>query len=141
LLQGFHAIIALRRDEPHWMLNEADAKRYGAALANALRHFPLQTTQKAIDFSVLVFCIFEMETPRVVKSIQLAKLPPHLRRQAQRGPAKIFEFAPNFSPPPPSDAPQPGGSPTSGPVHQGAPPSAESSPADVGLGGEGGPLQ
>jgi hypothetical protein len=118
------------------MLSEPDAKRYGQALANALRHFPVQATQKAIDFSVLAFCIFEMETPRIVKSVQLAKLPPHLRRQAQRGPAKIFEF----NPPPPSDAPQPGGSPTSGPVHQGAPPSADQ-PHDETLGGEGGSLQ
>jgi hypothetical protein len=137
-LQGFHAIIALRRDEPHWMLSEVDAKRYGQALANALRHFPVQATQKAIDFSVLAFCIFEMETPRVVKSIALSKLPPHLRRQAQaqRGPAKIFEFTP-----PPSDAPQPSGSPTSGSARQDSPGSADQQSHVEGLPGDGGPLQ
>src|SRR5215472_10316607 len=36
--QGAHAFIAFARREPHWQLNDADAKAYGQALANALRH-------------------------------------------------------------------------------------------------------
>ena len=67
-MQGFHAIIALRRQEPHWLLNDADAKRYGQALANALRHLPVKAAQKTIDFTVLAFIVFEMESPRIALS-------------------------------------------------------------------------
>jgi hypothetical protein len=85
LLQGFHAIIALRRNEPHWMLNDADAKRYGTALANALRHMPVRAAQKTIDFAVLAFVMFEMETPRITLSMARAravsKAPPQQRPQ------------------------------------------------------------
>jgi hypothetical protein len=131
----------LRRDEPHWLLSEADSKRYGQALANALRHFPINTTQKAIDFSVLAFCIFEMETPRVVRSIQLAKIPPHLRKQAQRGPAKIFEFTPQSSDAPQPNGPTPPTAPSPRSVHQDTPPIADPPSPAVGDGGEGGSLQ
>lgn len=141
LLQGFHAIIALKRNEPHWMLSEADSKRYGAALANALRHMPIHAAQKTIDFGVLAFMIFEMETPRIVRSIQLAKLTPHQRQAMQRGPAKIFEFtAPFPGAPQPNGSASPGGA---GSVHQDTPPPAEGPPAPdhVAGGGDGGSLQ
>lgn len=107
LLQGLHAAIAMRRDEPHWLLNEVDAKRYGQALANALRHLPVKTTQKALDFSVLVFCVVEMETPRIYRSRQLAE---ERARPRPRGPAQVFQF---HSPQPPPPQPQPAPAPQS----------------------------
>jgi hypothetical protein len=55
------------------MLNDADAKRYGTALANALRHMPVRAAQKTIDFTVLAFVMFEMETPRITLSIARAR--------------------------------------------------------------------
>lgn len=139
LLSGFHAIIALRRNEPHWMLSEADSKRYGQALANALRHMPIHAAQKTIDFGVLAFMIFEIETPRIVRSAQLARMSPHQRQAMQRGPAKIFEFAS----PPTSATPQSNGasSPTTatGSTQQDTPPIAD--PPQDGIGGDGGSLQ
>ena len=90
LIQGFHAVVAMTRQEPHWLVNDADAKRYGAALANAARHFPMRTTQKALDIGVLIFCIVQIETPRVVMSSQLAKA----KQQPPRGPAQVFQFRP-----------------------------------------------
>jgi hypothetical protein len=136
LLSGMHAIIALRRNEPHWMLSEADAKRYGAALSNALRHLPVHATQKALDFGVLTFMIFEMETPRVVKSLALARQQKAgFPSPAARGPAKIFEFAP-------PGTPQPNGPPpsaNSGSPAPGAPPIADP-PRDA-IGGDGETLQ
>ena len=71
-------------------MNDADGKRYGAALANALRHFPMHTTQKAIDISALIFCAVQMETPRMMISKQLAAQ----RRagRSPRGPAEVFRF-------------------------------------------------
>jgi hypothetical protein len=63
----------MRRAEPHWLLSDADARRYGAALANALSHLPVKVAQKYLDFSTLAFCVFEMELPRVMLSHQLAQ--------------------------------------------------------------------
>jgi len=79
---------------PHWMLTETDAKRYGQALANAARHFPVRTTQKAIDIGVLIMTAFVIDAPRIGMTIQMSKAratPPTPRR----GPAQVFQFTPN----------------------------------------------
>jgi hypothetical protein len=92
-MQGFHAIVAMQRNEPHWMLSDADARRYGTALANALRHMPIKAAQKSLDYMVLAFVVFEMETPRIAKSMML-------HRQAQqpaRPQAVVYPF-PSASP-------------------------------------------
>jgi hypothetical protein len=132
LLQGFHAIIAMQRSEAHWMLSDDDAKRYGTALANALRHMPIKAAQKTIDYSTLVMVAFVMETPRIVRSAQLARQP---KAQPPRGPAQVFQFVPNpaqapASPPPAAAAT----SPTDG---AGLPPIAEGPPDPTAFGGEG----
>jgi hypothetical protein len=93
----------MTRQEPHWLVNDADAKRYGAALANAARHFPLKTTQKALDIGVLIFCIAQIETPRVVMSSTLAKQ----KAQPPRGPAQVFQFNGRPAPPPSATASSP----------------------------------
>jgi hypothetical protein len=101
VIQGFHAVVAMQRNEPHWLLNDADARRYGLALANAARHFPVKTTQRAIDMSALIFCVVQMETPRFVISRQLAAQ--RARGGPPRGPAQVFQFVnPNAPTPPPS---------------------------------------
>ena len=117
----------MQRNEPHWLLNDADAKRYGLALANAARHFPVKTTQKAIDMSALIFCVIQMETPRVVISRQLAA---QRARGPQRGPAQVFQFVnPNPPTPPPSaTAPQATASP---PGAGGGSPMMADGPADL----------
>src|ERR1700733_8936502 len=38
VIQGAHLIMAQLRSEPHWLINDDDAKRYGQAMANAARH-------------------------------------------------------------------------------------------------------
>ena len=87
LISGFHAIIAMQRSEPHWMLSDDDAKRYGAALANALRHMPIKAAQKTIDYSTLAMVVFVMETPRIVRSAQLAR---QATAPRPRGPAQVY---------------------------------------------------
>jgi hypothetical protein len=109
LLQGFHAIIAMQRQEPHWLLNDADAKQYGQALANAARHLPIAVAQKYADYSAFVMVCFAMETPRIARSVQLAQS----RRQGPpRGPAQVFQFRP----------PQPAPNPPAGPTTTGGAP-------------------
>jgi hypothetical protein len=136
LISGFHAIIAMQRNEPHWLLSDADANRYGTALANALRHLPIKAAQKTIDYSTLVMVAFVMETPRVVRSVQLA-------RQAQsqtprRGPAQVFQFHTPSQPTPAATTPPPS-SPT-GAGGQGAPPDHVEVPTDFsGFGGDASP--
>jgi hypothetical protein len=102
VIQGVHGIIAFQRKEPHWLLNDADASKYGTALGNALRHLPIKTAQKTVDYAALVMVAFVIETPRIVASANLARA----GRAPQRGPAQVFQFhnpnqaASQASPPP-----------------------------------------
>jgi hypothetical protein len=131
LIGGFHAIIAMQRNEPHWLLSDDDAKRYGAALANALRHMPIKAAQKTIDYATLVMVAFVMETPRVVRSIQIARAP-----KPPRSPAQVFQFVnPNAPPPPATSA-----SPPSAEGGASPPPIVADGPPDLSaFGGEGFP--
>jgi hypothetical protein len=108
VLQGFHAVIAFQRSEPHWLLNDDESKKYGIALGNAMRHLPIQVAQKSLDFSALVMIAFSIETPRVVKSVQAARARQGRPAQAPRGPAQVFEFrqpSPSPASPPPAATP------------------------------------
>jgi hypothetical protein len=129
LLSGFHAIIAMQRNEPHWLLSDADAHRYGTALANALRHMPIKAAQKTIDYATFVMVAFVMETPRVVRSVQIARTP----KQPPRGPAQVFQFHP---PQPTPAAPTTSASPTAAGSVQAPPDVAEGPPDFSAFGGE-----
>lgn len=94
-MQGTHAIIAMRRSEPHWLMTDQDAKVYGTAIANVMRHFSIGASQKAIDFLALFICATNMESPRIYMSMRNRQA----RRAGQqpqqpRGPAQVFEFTP-----------------------------------------------
>lgn len=131
LLSGFHAIIAMQRNEPHWMLSDADANRYGQALANALRHMPIRAAQKTIDYSTFVMMVFVMETPRIAKSVQLARAG---AQPAPRPAAPVFQFVRPSQPPSPTTPPA---SPTTPPANSGAPPDLAVGPPDgSGFGGD-----
>lgn len=104
LLQGIHAVVAMGRG-PHWLLADNDAKAYGAALANALRHLPVQMAQKYIDFSMLGVAIVTFEGVRVAEDIRLSRLPPS-QRGRPGGPARVFQFrTPSPAPEPTRDSP------------------------------------
>jgi hypothetical protein len=133
-LQGVHVIIAMQRNEPHWMLNDDDAKRYGTALGAALRHMPIKAAQKTIDYASLAIVAFAIETPRIGRSIQLARAP----KPASRGPAQVFQFvSPSPSPanPPPAASSSPTEPPSPGIMPEGI---LSQGPADYGgeMGGE-----
>ena len=118
------------------MVNDADAERYGKAMANAARHFPLKTTQKAIDVGAFIMCAFIIESPRVIRSVQLSKAP----KQPSRGPAQVFQFVQPTAPPPPNP-PQPSATsaapPTGSAEGSGMPPIADGPPDMSAFGGEG----
>lgn len=99
LLQGFHAIIATRRG-PHWLLNDQDAKAYGIALSNAMRHLPITAAQKTIDFAALAVAVCAYEGPRIAVDMHIKAQ----RRAGPRpapGPAQVFQFrTPQPAPPP-----------------------------------------
>ena len=104
----------MRMQQPHWFLNDPDAKMYGDKLQKALRHLPVKTTQKTLDFSALAICAFAMEAPRIGMSAQIAKAtaaPP--RAQAQ-----VYPFAP-AGPPNPTPRPRPQPVPPPAPSAQG----------------------
>ena len=122
----------MQRSEPHWLLSDADALRYGTALANALRHMPIRAAQKTIDYSTLVMVAFVMETPRIVRSVQLARAP---KPPPNRGPAQVFQF----HPPQPTPTPTAPTTPPQSPAGNGSaePPIAEGPPDLSAFGGEG----
>jgi hypothetical protein len=128
-----HAVIGGLSGQPHWFINDADAKRYGQAMANAARHFPLRATQKALDVSMLMITAFSIEAPRIVLSMQLAK---QGHPRPQRGPAQVFQFHnPNApaSPTTPANPPPPAGG--AGVTSQGAmdaPPDFSADPGAIG---------
>jgi hypothetical protein len=107
LIQGAHVLIAMRRNEPHWLLTDQDAKTYGTALANVARHFEISATQKMLDFSALFICACNMETPRVYASVQARRA----RRERDQKPpppsAQVFQFR-QPGPPPPAAPSTPG---------------------------------
>jgi hypothetical protein len=106
LLQGAHAVIAMRRG-PHWLLNDQDAKAYGLALANALRHLPVTMAQKYVDFCALGIAVFAYEGPRVALDMQLrAQRGAAARPRPPSGPAQVFQFRAAAGPQPEQPPPQ-----------------------------------
>jgi hypothetical protein len=130
-----HAVIGGLSGQPHWFINDADAKRYGQAMANAARHFPLRATQKALDVSMLFITAFSIEAPRIVLSMQLAKAG-NLQGQPRRGPAQVFQFHnPNApaSPTTPANPPPPaGGAGVASQTTMDAPPDFSADPGAIG---------
>lgn len=120
LLQGFHAVIAMRRG-PHWLLNDADAKAYGLALSNALRHLPVTMAQKYVDFAALGVAVCCYEGPRIAMDMHLRNAAGRGAAPRPQGPAQVFAFRPMTAPPPP---PSPGPMQTAPPQPVQAPPGA-----------------
>ncbi len=73
------------------MLNDPDAARYAVAVSNAMRHLPITVAQKAVDYAAFVMVAFSIESPRVVRSAQMAQAAKG-RPPGPRGPAQVFEF-------------------------------------------------
>ena len=82
------------RRGPHWLLNDPDAKAYGTALANALRHLPVTMAQKWVDFSALGLAVFAYEGPRVAIDMQLRQQRGAAPPRQRQGPAQVFQFRP-----------------------------------------------
>jgi len=91
LLQGMHEGIAFLSGHPHWRLNDDDSKRYGQALANAMRHLPISVGQKYIDYATFAMCVVIFETPRLAMSRRIME---GEQRQPRPGPAQVFQFRP-----------------------------------------------
>lgn len=103
LLQGMHAIVAMRMEQPHWLLNDADARVYGQALQNAIRHIPVRAAQKSIDFAMLACAVAQFELPRVYLSLQAAKA----ARQPRRPAAVVYPLNGGAQPRPGNGATRP----------------------------------
>jgi hypothetical protein len=116
-MQGLHLAIAMRRNEPHWMLTDGDAKIYGQACANVARHFSLGASQKAVDFLALMVVGTNMESPRIYASMRAARA--RRNPSPQQRTAEVFQFrqpdpAPAPSAPTPETPPPPAGQQPSG---------------------------
>jgi hypothetical protein len=103
LLQGAHAVLAMRRG-PHWLLSDPDAKAYGLALANALRHLPVTMAQKWVDFTALGLAVFAYEGPRIAMDAAIRRE----RQTQQRRPqpmGQVFQFRPPGAASEPAETP------------------------------------
>lgn len=107
-MQGFHAVIAWQTEHPHWLLNDPDAKIYGTALSNALRHFPIAATQKAIDIGSLVIAAFNFDGIRLATELRIRREQGIRQAQQRRptGPAQVFAFRPQTQTTPEPSPPQ-----------------------------------
>lgn len=120
----WHGVIATVRSEPHWLLTDGDAQRYGLAMANAARHLKLGAAQKTIDYVNFAGMAFIMTGGRTLRSVQLARAP----KQPQRGPAQVFQFVQ----PQPSPAASATSAQSPAPGATGAPPDLADGPPDGG---------
>jgi hypothetical protein len=133
LLAGAHAFIAFARREPHWQLSDQDARAYGLALSNALRHIPILVAQKYVDFSALALAVMTYDGPRLMLSAQAKATP---QQQAQT--AKIFSFNPPGTPSPAaphpsqSQGPRPESTQTATPSPAKSPPASPASATGLG---------
>lgn len=94
------------RRGPHWLLNDGDAKAYGTALANALRHLPISMAQKYVDWTAFGVAVMAFEGPRIGIDMQLKAQRQQAGRQRPQGPAQVFQFTPRQEgPPAPTEVP------------------------------------
>lgn len=90
---------------PHWLLNDQDARQYGQALANAVRHLPVVVAQKYFDYAALAGAIAMHEGPRVTMDIAIAAERRAGRRPTYAQPAQVFQFRPAAAPSGPQPQP------------------------------------
>ena len=82
---GLHAALAMRM-HPAMAITDAEAKSFLEAAQKVLRHYPVQASQKMLDWSAFAFCAFGMYAPRLYMAF--ADRPP--RGQRANGPAETF---------------------------------------------------
>jgi hypothetical protein len=97
----------MRRNEPHWLLTDADARTYGQALQNALRHIPIGVAQKTVDFTALFICALNFESPRIYQSMANARARRTRSSSSEQPAAPVFQFRPRTSSPQPAGAASP----------------------------------
>lgn len=97
------------------MLNDADAKAYGQAVVNALRHIPVVVAQKYIDFAALFGAVVTHDVPRLTMDMRIAAERRSGRRPQYANPAPVFQFGPRPVPDQPREAAAPPPGPQSGP--------------------------
>jgi hypothetical protein len=99
LYLGAHMLLA-KVAGPQWLMSEADGKYFAMSLQAVLRHYPIETTQKAMDIAAFVGCCGFLYVPRIVATAQ--------QRRSQGRPPPVASVVYPF----PSQAP---GGPPGGP--------------------------
>jgi hypothetical protein len=89
-IQGAHAIAA-HFAGPHWLVNDADAKTYAAAINNVARHYDVGAAQKTIDILNLCGMVAFIEGTRLLYSRSPASRPQPPQASAPVVP--LFRFA------------------------------------------------
>lgn len=91
----------------HWLLSDEEAKGYGQALANAIRHLPITMAQKYVDFTTLGIAIITYEGPRIAADMILRRQArnPNAARQPQPNGQVVYPFAAPPGPPAPPNNP------------------------------------
>jgi len=109
-LQGAHAILA-HFAGPHWLLNDADAKAYAAAVNNVARHYDLRAAQKTVDIANLIGMVCFVEGTRLLYTRTHARGAQGASQASQRGQVvPFFQFnqnPPGATPPAAASTPQP----------------------------------
>lgn len=75
---GLHALLADRTETPEIAITEEEGKAFMDAAQNVMRHYSVETTQKALDWTAFVGVAAGMYMPRVAAV--------GMRKRAQRQP-------------------------------------------------------
>jgi hypothetical protein len=103
-----HVQLARVADTPEIAMTEPDARTLMQSAQNVLRHYSIQSTQKAVDWITFGSVVTFMYTPRVLAYAQRRRDGPRRPPQPEwrSGPAQIFQFHPPVAQPPPPPPPQ-----------------------------------
>lgn len=81
---GLHVMLAERTETPELAITEDEGKAFMDAAQNVMRHYSVETTQKALDWTAFVGVAAGMYLPRVA-AISMSR---KARRQPRQRPAQ-----------------------------------------------------
>lgn len=62
---GLHVMLAERTQTPELAITEDEGKAFMEAAQNVMRHYSVETTQKALDWTAFIGCAAGMYMPRI----------------------------------------------------------------------------
>lgn len=92
-------MIAMKTETPEFMLGEGEGKAFMDAAQNVMRHYSVQTTQKALDWIAFMGVASGMYVPRIAAVAVRKKQGKRQQQPARQGPSMtVPQAAPIIQP-------------------------------------------